>query len=115
MSMMIDNVDFCDPTHWYDRFFDSILDTCREELWSGSSAYQEIEAKCNEILERYGNVDLVVDRSTVKKPITFSEDELAALSQYQKLDSDSKELEAVQMYLLGCRHTLQMLQFLEMI
>lgn len=113
--MTINDLNMHNLQHWYDRVFEIIQDNCQEELSNESKAYKAILDKCGVILEQYLQINTILDCNEINKPITFSIEELKAFSEYLVLDSERTDLEAVQMYLLGCRHTLQVLELIKII
>ena len=45
----------------------------------------------------------------------LSVEKVKALSRFLELDADREDYERVQLYLMGCRHTLEALQLLEIL
>lgn len=76
----------------------------------------ELEAlESGEILDKYRFISTIIDGDTITKPMNLTVSELEALSRFWRVETDRKDMENLQMYLLGGRHMLELLQLLKMI
>ena len=100
---------------WLNGVAEKLEEGCREELEKESDFYNEVLKESGEILDKYRFISTIIDGDTITKPMNLTVSELEALSRFWRLETDRKDMENLQMYLLGGRHMLELLQLLKMI
>ena len=50
-----------------------------------------------------------------KTPMDLTLEQTKALSRFLALDADREDYERIQLYLMGCQHTIEVLQLLELL
>lgn len=113
--MKINDIDLYNLPLWLNGVAEKLEEGCREELEKESDFYNEVLKESGEILDKYRFISTIIDGDTITKPMNLTVSELEALSRFWRLETDRKDMENLQMYLLGGRHMLELLQLLKMI
>lgn len=100
---------------WLNAGLEELDSKCTEQLKEDSDFYNEILEESSKILRQYPFLSALIDREVIQKPMELSMEETVALSRFLALENDRRDMENIEMYLLGCRHTLEALQLLKMI
>ena len=69
----------------------------------------------DELLFQYPFISKLIDRDEIEEPMELSIKKAKALSRFLALDADREDYERIQLYLMGCQHTIEMLQLLELL
>ena len=112
--MKIEDVDIYDLPIWACAVVDEISETCKNRLKS-SPEYSRILKESDELLFKYPFISKIIDRDEINEPIELSVEKAKALSQFLALDADREDYERIQLYLMGCQHTMEILQLLEIL
>ena len=112
--MKIEDVDIYDLPIWACAVVDEISETCKNRLKS-SPEYSRILKESDELLFKYPFISKIIDRDEINEPIELSVEKAKALSQFLALDADREDYERIQLYLMGCQHTIEILQLLEIL
>lgn len=100
---------------WLNTLLEELEETCSKELTKESELYNEMQKECGELMEKYSFIAKLVDNDEIEKPLKLSLEETRALSRFLFLESGRRDLEGIEMCLLGCRYTMEVLQLLKMI
>ena len=109
--MKIEDVDIYDLPIWACAVVDEIDETCRKRL-KASPEYSRILKESDKLLLKYPFISKLFDRDEIDEPMELSIEKAKALSQFLALDSDREDYERIQLYLMGGRHILEVLQLL---
>ena len=112
--MKIEDVDIYDLPIWACAVVDEISETCKNRLKS-SPEYSRILKESDELLFKYPFISKLIDRDKIEKPMKLSVKNAKALSKFLALDADREDYERIQLYLMGCQHTMEILQLLEIL
>lgn len=112
--MKIENIDICNLPIWACAIIDEINEMCRKRLMQ-LPEYRKILKESSALLEQYRFISTFIDRDEIEESMDLSVIQSKALSQFLALDSDREEYERIQLYLMGCQHTIEMLQLLDLI
>lgn len=112
--MKIEDVDIYDLPIWACAVVDEIDETCRKRL-KESPEYSRILKESDELLLKYPFISKIIDRDEINEPIELSVEKARALSQFLALDADREDYERIQLYLMGCQHTIEILELLEIL
>ena len=112
--MKIENVDIYDLPIWACAVVDEISENCKNRLKS-SPEYSRILKESDELLFKYPFVSKLIDRDKIEAPMKLSVKKAKALSKFLALDADREDYERIQLYLMGCQHTIEILQLLEIL
>lgn len=112
--MKIEDVDIYDLPIWACAVVDEISETCKNRLKS-SPEYSRILKESDELLFKYPFISKIIDRDEINEPIELSVEKAKALSQFLALDADREDYERIQLYLMGCQHTIEILELLEIL
>lgn len=115
MCVDIKDIDINKLPLWLNAVEEKLKEGCREELKKESDFYNQILEESEEILKKYRFISTIIDGDTIKKPMKLTIIELQALARFWSLETDRKDMESLQMYLLGGRHMLKLLQVLKII
>lgn len=99
---------------WACAVVDEIDETCRKRL-KASPEYSRILKESDELLFKYPFISKLIDRDKIEEPIKLSVKKAKALSKFLALDADREDYERIQLYLMGCQHTIKVLQLLEIL
>lgn len=113
--MKINDIDLYNLPLWLNGAAGKLEEGRREELEKESDFYNQVLEESGEILDKYRFISTIIDGDTNTKPMNLTVLELEALSRFWRLETDRKDMENLQMYLLGGRHMLELLQLLKMI
>lgn len=91
----------------YELLFWEILNKETRHLYKNSKEYINISHRCVDILNKYPNVQLVLEE---EKPIILTEEEMTALIEYKQLDKERYILEEKQMLYAGSRNAYYILK-----
>ena len=109
--MKIENVDIYDLPIWACAVVDEISETCKNWLKS-SPEYSRILKESDELLFKYPFISTLIDRDKIEEPMDLTLKQAKALSRFLALDADREDYERIQLYLMGCQHTIKALQLL---
>lgn len=112
--MKIEDVDIYDLPIWACAVVDEIDETCRKRL-KASPEYSRILKESDKLLLKYPFISKLIDRDKIEEPMKLSVKKAKALSQFLALDADREDYERIQLYLMGCQHTMEILQLLEIL
>ena len=112
--MKIEDIDIYNLPIWACAIVDEISEKCKKEL-KNSPEYSRILKESDELLFKYPFISVLIDRDEIEEPMKLSVKKARALSRFLALDADREDYERIQLYLMGCRHTLEMLLLLEIL
>ena len=112
--MKIEDVDIYDLPIWACAVVDEISETCKNRLKT-SPQYSRIVEEIDKLLFQYPFISTLIDRDKIETPMNLTLEQTKALSRFLALDSDREDYERIQLYLMGCQHTIEMLQLLELL
>lgn len=112
--MKMEDVDIYNLPIWACAVVDEISETCKNRLKS-SPEYSRILKERDELLFKYPFISKLIDRDEINEPMELSIEKAKALSRFLALDADREDYERIQLYLMGCQHTIEMLQLLELL
>ena len=112
--MKIEDSDIYNLPIWACAIVDEISEKCKKEL-KNSPEYSRILKESDELLFKYPFISALIDRDEIEEPMKLSVKKARALSRFLALDADREDYERIQLYLMGCRHTLEMLLLLEIL
>lgn len=112
--MKIEDMDIYDLPIWACAVVDEIDETCRKRL-KASPEYSRILKESDELLFKYPFISKIIDRDEINEPIELSVEKAKALSRFLELDADREDYERVQLYLMGCRHTIEVMELMEIL
>ena len=112
--MKIEDIDIYNLPIWACAIVDEISEKCKKEL-KNSPEYSRILKESDELLFKYLFISALIDRDEIEEPMKLSVKKARALSRFLALDADREDYERIQLYLMGCRHTLEMLLLLEIL
>ena len=87
---------------------------CHETLKKESEVYRKILNETDDLLERHRVISTIVDGDKINEPLELSVEEAKALSRFCHLELDRKELEAIQIYLMGAKHMWELMELLKL-
>lgn len=112
--MKIDDIDIYHLPKWLEGIFEGVESLCHETLKKESEAYRKILNETDDLLERHRVISTNVDGDKINEPLELSVEEAKALSRFCHLESNRKELEAIQIYLIGAKHMLELMELLKL-
>lgn len=112
--MKIEDIDIYNLPIWACAIVDEISEKCKKEL-KNSPEYSRILKESDELLFKYPFISALIDRDEIEESMKLSVKKARALSRFLALDADREDYERIQLYLMGCRHTLEMLLLLEIL
>lgn len=112
--MKIEDVDIYDLPIWACAMVDEISEKCKKELKTAPE-YSRILKESDELLFKYPFISTLIDRDKIEEPMKLSVKKARALSRFLALDADRENYERIQLYLMGCRHTLEIMLLLEIL
>ena len=112
--MILKDIDLYNLPMWLNAFCDELESRCRKELKKESNFYNQVLNESGDLLEQYRFIATLSDDDIVE-PIKLTVEEARALERFMRLESDQKDMEILQMYLLGLRHMFQLLQELKVL
>lgn len=112
--MKIEDLNIYDLPIWACAVIDKVSEDCKKRL-KASPEYSRILKESDRLLFKYSFINHLIDRDRIEKPLKLSLKETKALSKFLALDADREDFERIQLYLMGCQHTIEVLQLLEKI
>lgn len=109
--MKISDMDIYHLPEWMGKIVDEIEDRGRNELLKESPQYARMDEESKEILDYFEFISTLIDRDKITTPMDMGITEAKALSRFLALENDMNDLLKIQIYLMGCRHTVQFLRF----
>lgn len=111
--MKFDDIDIYNLPKWLEGIFEGIESLCHETLKKESEAYRNILNETNDLLEKYRVISMIFDGDTINESLKLSAEEGKALTRFCYLESDRKEIEATQIYLIGAKHMWELMELLK--
>lgn len=108
--MKIDDIDLYNMPVWMGVLLEEVEETGRRELSKDSPQYSQMKEESDEILDHFDFISILIDRNRITRPMKMDVTEAKALSRFLALEHDMEDLLRIQMYLMGCRHTLEFLE-----
>ena len=93
---------------------DTVSENCKKRLKT-SPQYSRIVEESDKLLFQYPFISTLIDRDKIETPMNLTLEQTKALSRFLALDADREDYERIQLYLMGCQHTIEMLQLLELL
>ncbi len=112
--MRIDDIDIYHLPKWLEGIFEDVESLVHETLKKESEAYRKILNETDDLLERHRVISTIVDGDKINEPLELSAEEAEALSRFCHLESDRKDMEAIQIYLIGAKHMWELLELLKL-
>lgn len=112
--MKIEDINIYEMPVWACAIVDEISEICKKRLKS-SPEYSRILKESDELLFQHPFISKLIDRDPIKDPMKLSVKKVKALSRFLALEEDREDYERIQLYLLGCQHTIEMLRLLEIL
>lgn len=113
--MKLGDIDIYNLPLWLNGIYEELDKICAEELKKESAFYNQVLEESNKLLGRYQFISTLIGRDEITEPIQLTISEARVLSRFLALDTDRRDMETTQMYIMGGRHMLQLLQLLKMI
>ena len=112
--MKIEDIDIYHLPLWACAVVDEISEGCKNRL-KVSPEYSRIEKESDKLLFKYPFISKLIDRDEIEEPMELTLEQTKALSRFLALDADREDYERIQLYLMGCQHTIEVLQLLELL
>ncbi|WP_461810460.1 DUF6664 family protein [Faecalimonas sp.] len=112
--MRIDNIDIYHLPKWLEGIFEDIESLCHKTLKKESEAYRKILNQTDDLLEKYRVISTIVDGDKINESLELSVEEAEALSRFCHLESDRKDMETIQIYLMGAKHMWELMELLKL-
>lgn len=111
--MTLKNFDVHNAPLWLNFVLKEVEQQCWSELKNDSESYQKILAESSDILDEHLFISNIIDGDPITEPMDLSVEEVRALSRFYVLECDRRDLQALEMYLLGCRHALEVMELIK--
>lgn len=108
--MKMDDIDIYNMPAWMGVLVDKVEEMGRRELSKDSLQYSQMKEESEEILEHFDFISTLIDRDKITCSMKMDVTEVKALSRFLALEYDMEDILRMQMYLMGCRHTLEFLE-----
>lgn len=112
--MEVKDINIYDMPIWMCALVDTVSATCKKKL-KASPEYRKILKESDELLDDYRFISTLIDRDEIDEPMNLTLEQARALSQFLALDADREDYERIQLYLMGCQHTMEVLQLLKLL
>lgn len=112
--MKIKDINIYDMPIWMCALVDTVNGTCKKRL-KASPEYRRILKESDELLDCNRFISTLIDRDEIDEPLHLTLEQTKALSQFLALDADREDYERIQLYLMGCQHTMEVLQLLKLL
>ena len=112
--MKIAEIDTDDLPVWMCAVVDVVSENCKKRL-KMSPQYNRIVEESDKLLFQYPFISTLIDRDKIETPMNLTLEQTKALSRFLALDADREDYERIQLYLMGCQHTIEVLQLLELL
>lgn len=112
--MNLKNIDIYDLPVWFGSIIEEVDILCAESLGE-SVSYHKITEERFRLLERHRFLTKLADNDGLDEPLKLTDEETKALSRFFALEYDKARAESIQMYLLGAKHIIRVLQSLDII
>ena len=113
--MRIDEIDIYNLPRWLHGIFEDVERNCYETLETESEFYRIVLSETQDLLEKYRFLSTIADGDPIEEPMNLSIEEAKALSEFWRLETDRKDMEAIQIYLMGGRHMWELMELLKLI
>lgn len=100
---------------WLNTLLEEMEERCQRELREDSEEYKKIIEESGRLMKKCPFIAELTDNGEFYKPLKFSSEETKALSRFLFLETGRRDWEGIQMYLMGCRDTLEILGLLKII
>lgn len=100
---------------WLGMLLEQQEERCQRELKMESKEYNEILEEIGKIMKKYPFMEATADNDESEGTLMLSEEEIKAFTRFLLLESERRDWEGIQMYLMGCCDTLEILQLLKII
>ena len=105
--MKIAEIDTDDLPIWMCAVVDVVSENCKKRL--------KTSPQYSRIVDQYPFISTLIDRDKIETPMNLTLEQTKALSRFLALDADREDYERIQLYLMGCQHTIEVLQLLELL
>ncbi|MGC4019977.1 MAG: hypothetical protein QM793_12625 [Muricomes sp.] len=113
--MRLSDIDIYNLPLWLNGIYEELDKKCVEELKKESAFYNQVMKESGELLEKYPFISTFIDQDEIIEPMSLTVSEVKAFSRFLALDMERRDMETIQMYLMGSRHMMQLMQLLGMI
>ncbi|PWJ47804.1 DUF6664 family protein [Faecalicatena contorta] len=113
--MRLGDIDIYNLPLWLNGIYEELDKKCVEELKKESAFYNQVMKESGELLEEYPFISTLIDRDKITEPIRLTVSEVKSLSKFLALDAERRDMETIQMYLMGSRHMMQLLRTIKVI
>lgn len=100
---------------WLNTLLEEMEERCQRELREDSEEYKKIIEESGKLMKKCPLIEELTDNEDLCKPLEFSSEETKALSKFLFLETGRRDWEGIQMYLMGCHDTLEILRLLKII
>ena len=111
--MKMEDITIYDMPIWMCALVDAVNGTCKKRL-KASPEYRRILKESDQVLDCYRFISTLIDRDEIDEPMNLTLEQTKALSRFLALDADREDYERIQLYLMGCQHTMEVLQLLKL-
>ena len=95
---------------WLQRYWERIQNRAFHEMKEENEQYQELCEKCEKMENENDFITKIVEGDAMTEAFPLNESEVKTLSSFLRLKADYDELEAMKIYLIGCRDMYYMLR-----
>lgn len=115
MGIALKDFSIYEPPLWLNMLLEEMEVRCQRELGEDSEQYKEIVRECRKLMKKCPLIEELIDNEDLCKPLEFSSEDTMALSRYLFLETGRRDWEGIQMYLMGCRDTMEILRLLKIV
>mgnify|MGYP001073326630 CR=1 FL=1 len=100
---------------WLNALLEEMEERCQRELGEESEQYKGIVEESRRLMKKCPLIEELLDNEELSEPLNFSSEDTKALSRFLFLETGRRDWEGIQMYLMGCRDTIEILRLLKII
>lgn len=115
MGISLKDFSIYKPPLWLNTLLEEMEERCHRELKEDSEQYKEIVEESKKLMKKCPLIEELIDNEELSEPLNFSSEDTKALSRFLFLETGRRDWEGIQMYLMGCRDTIEILRLLKII
>lgn len=115
MGISLKDFSIYNPPMWLNTLLEEMEERCQRELGEDSEEYKEIVEESGRLMKKCPFIEELTDNEELNKPLKFSGEDVKAFSRFLFLETGRRDWEGLQMYLMGCRDTMEFLRLLKII
>lgn len=100
---------------WLQRYWERIQNRAFHEMKEENEQYQKLFEKCEKMENENDFITKIVEGDAMTEAFSLNESEVKILASFLRLKADYNELEAMKIYLIGCRDMYCMLRIMKII